>query len=67
MGNTGYWVILLNSYDLDGVEFLKGRMDYYTSTSPIVNSDWRRATEDEISKRQYNKGQAYLPPNYWTF
>jgi len=55
----GYWVICTKSYEVDGIEVPKGRMDYYTSTRPIVNSDWRRATQEEIETRQRHKGNTF--------
>ena len=55
----GYWVICTKSYEIDGIEIPKGRMDYYTSTRPIVNSNWRKATQDEVDSKQYHKGSAF--------
>lgn len=54
-----YWVICTKSYEIDGVEIPKGRMDYHTSIRPIQNPDWRRATQEEIDTRQYFKGNAF--------
>ena len=55
----GYWVICTQSYEIDGTEISKGRMDYYTSTRPIMSTKWRRATQDEIETRQYFKGNCF--------
>jgi len=52
---TGYWVICVTSYEIEGIEIPKGRMDYYTSTRPIVSRKWRTATPDEVeTKQRYN-------------
>lgn len=48
----GYWVICTQSYEIDGLEVPKGRMDYYTSTRPIMNPAWRLATQEEIDTKQ---------------
>ena len=32
----GYWVICVQSYEYDGIEIPKGRMDYHQSTRPIM-------------------------------
>ena len=55
----GYWVICTESYEIDGKFIPKGRMDYYTSITPIQNPDWRRATKDEIDTRKYCNGNAF--------
>ena len=55
----GYWVICTKTYKIDGQEIPKGRMNYYTSTRPIVNQDWRSATQEEIDTKQYCKGYAF--------
>ena len=53
---TGYWVICVTSYEIEGVEIPKGRMDYYTSTRPIVSGKWRAATLDEVETKQRHNG-----------
>ncbi|GEM_PF-5472901 len=55
----GYWIICTKSYEIDGTEIPKGRMSYHTSTRPVVNSDWRKATQEEVDTRQYHKGNAF--------
>lgn len=55
----GYWVICVKSYEIDGREIPKGRMDYHVSTRPIINNAWRRATQEEIETRDYHKGNAF--------
>ena len=55
----GYWVICVQSYEYDGIEIPKGRMDYHQSTRPIMSNKWRRATQEEIETRQYHKGNAF--------
>jgi hypothetical protein len=54
--SSQYWVICTRSYEIDGNEIPKGRMDYYTSTRPIMNKDWRRATVEEVETKQHHKG-----------
>jgi len=53
---TGRWVICTQSYEIEGIEIPKGRMDYHTSTRPIVNKKWRSATQHEIDSKQNYKG-----------
>ncbi len=55
----GHWVICTCSYEIDGVNIPKGRMDYYTSKRPIQNPDWRRATQEEINAKQFFKGNHF--------
>ena len=55
----GYWVICVSSYEVNGIEIPRGRMDYHTSIRPIVNTAWRRATQEEVDTRQYYKGNAF--------
>jgi hypothetical protein len=55
----GYWIICTKSYEIDGVEIPKGRMNYYTSTRPVVNDAWRRATPEEIETMKIHKGNYY--------
>lgn len=55
----GYWIICINSYEIDEVYIPKGRMDYYTSTIPVINPDWRRATQEEIDTKQFFKGNYF--------
>lgn len=56
----GYWVILQHTYDLDGKHFPKGRMHFHTSQRPIMNKDWRRATQEEIDTKQISKDGNYF-------
>ncbi len=63
MKKLGYWVICVNSYDFEGKYTPKGRMNYHTSTFPIINTDWRRATEEEIETKKWFKGNFYN--HYW--
>ena len=67
MATTGYWVICLQGYEIDGIDIKKGQMDYYTSSRPIINPDWRKATDTEVEKKDFYKGNWYLPIPYWTF
>lgn len=57
--SKGHWKICTESYEIEGIEIPKGRMCFYTSTRPIVNQRWRRATQEEIDTRQYHKGNAF--------
>jgi hypothetical protein len=57
MESKGYWVICVNSYEYDGEEISKGRMDYHYSTRPIISNNWRRATSDEVETKQNFKGR----------
>lgn len=56
---NGYWVICVQSYEVDGVEISKGKMSYHTSVRPIISNKWRRATQEEIETREYGKRGAY--------
>lgn len=56
---AGYWIICIESYNYEGTEIPKGRMDYHTSTRPVISKKWRRATQEEIDTRKYHKGNAY--------
>jgi hypothetical protein len=56
MTTKRYWVICVNSYEIDGKEFSKGTMKFHESIRPIINNNWRRATEDEIETKQWFKG-----------
>lgn len=51
----GYWIILTNSYEIDGKWFNKGLMEYHTSKRPVMNKDWRRATQEEIDTKSVSK------------
>jgi len=55
----GYWVICQYSYEVDGIEIPKGRMDFHESIRPIQNKCWRRATQEEIDTRQRFKGNTF--------
>lgn len=55
----GYWVICTQSYEIDGTEISKGRMNYHTSIRPIMSTKWRKATQNEIETRQYFKGNCF--------
>lgn len=51
-----YWIICVQSYEYDGEEIPKGRMEEYTSGRPLITNRWRRATADEIQTKQRHKG-----------
>jgi len=55
----GYWIICQYSYEVDGIEIPRGRMSFHTSTRPVMNPVWRRATEDEIETRKTFKGNTF--------
>lgn len=55
----GYWIICIESYIHDGLEILKGKMDYHTSTYPIISTKWRKATEKEVLEKQHGKNGFY--------
>lgn len=35
----GYWIICVQSYEIDGIEIPKGRMEYHTSSRPVVSKN----------------------------
>lgn len=52
-----YWMINTRSYSVDGIEVPKGRMiRKKKGERPIINEDWRPATEDEVNTKQWYKG-----------
>jgi len=55
----GCWMICTKSFEIDGTKTPKGRMFYHIPMRPIVNPDWRKATQEEIDTRQYHKGNAF--------
>ena len=57
--NIGYWIICVQSYDYEGEEIPKGRMEHYTSIRPVQSRKWRRATDDEVATKQNHKGNWY--------
>ena len=59
MVNIGYWIICVQSYEIDGEEISKGTMKYHTSTRPVMNKKWRRASSNEVESMQCHKGNYY--------
>lgn len=55
----GTWYICVRSYEVDGIEVSKGRMHYHTSTIPIMNDAWRKATDHEIAGMKWHRGMNY--------
>lgn len=55
----GYWIICVSSYEIDGNEVSRGKMEYYNSHRPILSKNWRRATDKEIEARKWHKGVWY--------
>ncbi len=55
----GYWIICISTYDYEGEEIPKGRMEYYQSTQPVMSDKWRRATQEEIDTRRQYKGNTF--------
>lgn len=59
----GIWIICIESYEIDGQEFSKGRLEY-SSRIPL-NNKWRQATPDEIeNKQRSNKGNWFNLKNF---
>ncbi len=55
-----YWMINQYTYTVDGIEVPKGRMQKIKKGSrPIVNPDWRKATDEEVATKQYYKGNFF--------
>ena len=51
------WMINQNTYYVDGKEVLKGEMhQMQKGQRPILNNDWRKATEEEVRTKQWHKG-----------
>jgi hypothetical protein len=55
----GYWIICVQSYEIDGVEISRGRMKKHTSIRPVVSDRWLKATDKEIETMQCHKGKYY--------
>lgn len=55
----GYWVICVQSYEIDGADISKGTMKYHASIRPIISNKWRRATEKEVADMKCFKGKFY--------
>ena len=55
----GYWIICVQSYQIDGTEIPKGRRGHHTSKRPVVSRKWRRATQDEIDNMDKFKGNCF--------
>lgn len=66
IGN-GYWVICTQSYENDGIEIPKGRMNFHQSLRPIMNPKWRRATTEEIKGKQRFKGNWFNLKTFKSF
>lgn len=54
----GRWIICVMSYEIDGKEIPKGRMEYSYARFP-VNRLWRLATAEEIETKKCHKGNYY--------
>lgn len=54
----GMWIICVSSYEIDGIEIPKGRMNYTYGRLP-VNGLWRRATDEEIETKKWHRGNYY--------
>ena len=52
----GYWIICVQSYEYEGIEIPKGRMNYHTSTRPVISNKWRRADFKEVETKQNHNG-----------
>lgn len=52
----GYWIICVQSYEYEGIEIPKGRMNYHTSTRQVISNKWRRADFKEVETKQNHKG-----------
>ena len=54
------WMINQNTYSVDGIEVKKGEMHkMQKGQRPIVNTDWRKATEEEVITKQWHKGHYF--------
>jgi hypothetical protein len=55
-----YWMINQNTYTIDGIEVKQGRMEKIKKGSrPIINPDWRKATNEEVETKQWYKGNFF--------
>lgn len=55
-----YWMINTKSYSIDGIEVSKGQMvKKKKGERAIVNTDWRKATAEEVSNKKYYKGHYF--------
>lgn len=52
------WLICIISYEIEGTEIPKGRMEYTNCRFP-VNGKWRNATQEEIDTKQCFKGNYF--------
>lgn len=61
VSNCNYpWMINQNTYSVDGKEVLKGEMHkMQKGQRPILNNDWRKATEEEVRTKQWHKGNYF--------
>lgn len=61
VSNCNYpWMINQNTYSVDGIEIPKGRMHkMQKGQRPIINTDWRKATEEEVKTKQWYKGHYF--------
>lgn len=56
----GTWIICVQSYEIDGVCYPKGRMEYsYAQFRQACSPNWRRATDDEIATKQWHNGNYF--------
>ena len=52
--NKAYYIICVNGYEIDGIEFFTGQIEWKPKECrPIINSDWRKATTKEVDKWLY--------------
>ena len=51
--NKGYYIICVKGYEIDGVVFKTGQIEWKPKECrPIHNPDWRVATKEEIKTKR---------------
>jgi hypothetical protein len=50
MNMVGYYVICIQSYEIDGIQCKEGEIGWHGSIRPIIGTKWRKATEEEVLK-----------------
>lgn len=53
----GYYIICVNPYEIDGTNYHMDQIQWKSKECrPIVNTDWRKATVEEISAYRVKHG-----------
>ena len=53
--NEAYYIICVNAYEFEGKHFSVNQIEYKSKgCRAIVNSDWRKATQQEVNDYRLN-------------